>query len=142
MRRISSSGVDVVGDLERRRLGRREDRAAASTSTSISPVGELGVAGCPPRARTTSPATPMQNSRAQLVARARAPRALTSRVEHDLREAVAIAQIDEDAAAVIAAGWHPAEEDDALADVAGAQLRRSRGSASCFARNALMGNGL
>ena len=42
-------------------------------------------------------------------------------LEDDLRDAVAVAQIDEDAAAVIAAGRDPADQDDALADVAGAQ---------------------
>ena len=43
-------------------------------------------------------------------------------LEDDLGDAAAIAQIDEDAAAVIAARGHPAEEDDvALADVGGAQ---------------------
>ena len=33
-------------------------------------------------------------------------------VEHDLRHPLAVAQIDEDAAPVIAVGGHPAEEDD------------------------------
>ena len=46
--------------------------------------------------------------------------------EDHLRDAGAIAKIDEDAAAVIAARGHPAHEDDVLvADVGGAQLRHS-----------------
>ena len=50
-------------------------------------------------------------------------------VEDDLGEAVAVAEVDEHAAAVVATRLHPAEEDDLLADVAGAQVRRSYGSA-------------
>ena len=63
---------------------------------------------------------PMQNSR-RSSRRLRVRRGVGLGLEDDLRDAAAIAQIDEDAAAVIAAGGHPAEEDGALAGVAGAQ---------------------
>ena len=49
------------------------------------------------------------------------------RVEHDLREAVAVAQIDEDAAAVIAVGLDPADQHDVLAGVGGAELAAAMG---------------
>ena len=42
-------------------------------------------------------------------------------LEDDLGETSTIAQIDEDAAAVIAPGGHPSEEDGARAGVAGAK---------------------
>ena len=44
-----------------------------------------------------------------------------ARLEHDLGEAAAVAQIDEHAAAVIAAGGDPAEQHDLLPDVGRAQ---------------------
>ena len=63
---------------------------------------------------------PMQNSPRSSPASACAVGAGVGLEDH-LGDAAAIAQIDEHAAAVIAAGVHPAEEDDALAGVAGAQ---------------------
>src|SRR5262249_44101300 len=48
-------------------------------------------------------------------------------LEDDLGEAVAVAKVDEDQPAVIAAGVHPAVEDDGLPDVGGAPLAASMG---------------
>src|SRR5262249_31394152 len=42
-------------------------------------------------------------------------------IEHQLRDALAVAEVDEHAAAVIAVRLHPTGQDDVLADVAGAQ---------------------
>ena len=49
-------------------------------------------------------------------------------VEHDLRDAVAVAQIDERDRAVVAAIGHPAEQHDLLADVGGAERAAAMGS--------------
>ncbi len=49
-------------------------------------------------------------------------------IEDDLGEAVAVAEVDEDAAAVIAAVLDPAEEDDLLADVPGGELATGMGA--------------
>ena len=70
---------------------------------------------------------PMHHSRAQLAARPSCAASSNARIEHELGHAVAVAQVDEHAPAVIAVGLHPAGQDDLLADVAGAQLRRSYG---------------
>ena len=48
-------------------------------------------------------------------------------VEDDLGQAVAVAQIDEDHAAMIAAAMHPAHQQHGLALVGGAQVRRRYG---------------
>ena len=55
-------------------------------------------------------------------ARGRSPCPESSGIEDDLRDALAVAQVDEDAAAVIAVARDPAEEDDLLALVRRAQL--------------------
>ena len=49
-------------------------------------------------------------------------------VEDHLGHAVAVAQIDEDAAAEVTTVGYPAEEDDFLADVAGAELAAVMGA--------------
>ena len=81
----------------------RSRRSAASGSRS------------PPR-EITLPSTPMQNSGRSSPARVCAS-ALSSGPNTTWRDAVAVAQVDEDAAAVIAPAVHPAEEDDVRADV-------------------------
>ena len=50
------------------------------------------------------------------------PRVGTLRLEDDLSQTIAIAQVDEDQAAVVATGIDPAVEDDLLADVVSGQL--------------------
>ena len=49
-------------------------------------------------------------------------------IEDDLRDAVAVAQVDEDAAAVVAAARDPAEEHDLFADVGRAQVAAAVGA--------------
>ena len=49
-------------------------------------------------------------------------------LEYHLGDATAIAQVDEHAAAVIAARVNPSEQDDTLAGVAGAQAAAVMGS--------------
>ena len=61
-------------------------------------------------------------------------------VEDELGHAVAVAQIDEHAPAVVAVRLDPTGQDDVLADVAGAQ-RPQLWVRVCVARNALMGRG-
>jgi hypothetical protein len=62
----------------------------------------------------------MQHSRRRVPARAWASG--RCRLEDDLGEALAIAEVDEDGAAMVAAVLDPAEQDDGLADVAGGEL--------------------
>ena len=50
------------------------------------------------------------------------------RVDDDLREAVVVAQVDEEDAAVVAQAEHPAGEADGLARVAGAELVAGMGA--------------
>ena len=50
------------------------------------------------------------------------------RIEDELRDALAVAQVDEDAAAVVAVARDPAEEDDLLAFVCGSELAAVVGS--------------
>ena len=117
--------VDLVLDRERRGLRAVED-GQRSAFTSIAPVFILGFTLAP--RLTTLPRTPMQNSQAQ---RAGELVGLGGEIglEDDLGQALAVAQVDEHRAAVIAPVVHPAEEDDLLADVRGVELRRRCGSA-------------
>ena len=73
----------------------------------------------------------MQNSRAQLAGQG-VGLLVDAGLEHDLGEAAAVAQVDEHAAAVVAAGGHPPEQHDALADVGGAQGAAVVGSFQVF----------
>jgi len=50
------------------------------------------------------------------------------RIEDELGDAVAVAEVDEDAVAVVAIGLDPAGQDDVLADIACAQLAAAMGS--------------
>ena len=103
--------------------------AAASTSSrvariSTSPVGMSGLTVSSER-RTTSPAHRDHPLGAQLVrARVRLGRGL--RVEHDLHEAGAVAQVDEHEAAVVAAPVDPAGDSHLLADAVRRAPRRTR----------------
>ena len=124
MRRSGLAG-GVSSTISNGGVSAREKIVSASALTSISPVARLGFLW-PPRSATT-PATPTQNSlRSSPAERVRL--GAGAGLEHHLGEAAAIAQIDEHAAAVIAARVHPAEQDDALAGVAGAQRAAVMGS--------------
>ena len=91
-----------------------------STTTSTSPVAMLGLMVSAVRS-ATMPSTAITYS-------ARTSSALAVHggvdvlVEDDLGDAVAVAQVDEDHAAQIAAAMHPAHQKDGLAGVGGAQL--------------------
>ena len=52
----------------------------------------------------------------------RSPWPVQLRVEHELRDPLAVAQVDEDAPAVVAVARDPAEEDDLLPLVGRAEL--------------------
>ena len=117
---ISNGGVSLLLKTE-----------SSTTCTSISPVGKLRVlvraAALDDAADADDPLAPQRSREVVRGARAVAV-AAELRVEDELRDAFAIAQIDEDAAAVIAVARHPAEEDDVLAFVCGAELAAVVGS--------------
>ncbi len=107
----------VVRQLEGGRLGDREDRQRVG--------GQLHVAGrqlrvLVPAALADGPRHADTELAAQL-GRLRVRRCAGLGLEDDLGETSAVAQIDEDAPAVIAPGGHPSEEDGARAGVAGAK---------------------
>ncbi len=89
-------------------------------TTSISPVGMLGFSS-PAARRRTLPLTATTNS-------GRAASALAMRVagelliEHDLGDAGAVAEVEEDEVAVVAAAVDPAHEDDVFAGLFGAEI--------------------
>ena len=64
----------------------------------------------------TRPVTAMQNSLRSVSAVGEGRRAV--RIADDLHQAFAVAQVDEDDAAVVAAAMHPARQRDGLAEVA------------------------
>ena len=112
-------GVEVVLDLERRGVGLVEDRELDRV--------DLDLAGRQARVHVRAAA---QNDAADaddpLGPQACAvscdvfgeiPVSRELRVEDDLRDALAVAQIDEDAAAVVAVARYPPEKDDFLAGV-------------------------
>ena len=111
------AGVGVVGDLERRRLRAREDRQRVGLDLDVAgrEVGVLVAAALDDDARDADAELAAQ------LAGQRVGLGAGRRLEDDLGEAAAIAQVDEHAAAVVAAGGNPAEQDDALAGVAAAQ---------------------
>ena len=100
----------------------REKIVSASAFTSISPVGEVGVLVA---AALDDDARDADAEFAAQLAGQPVGLGVGPRFEHHLGEAAAIAQVDEHAAAVVAARRHPAEQDRALAGVAPAQRRRS-----------------
>ena len=89
------------------------------TETSISPVARL-VFTVPGGRRSTVPSTARTNSTrirpADLVGRG-----VDGGVEHELRQPVAVPEVHEDEAAVIAAPGRPPHQGDRPAGVAGAQ---------------------
>ena len=90
--------------------------SSAVARSSISPVASLGLAIPSGRAATT-PVTWTTYSARSVLAGLDHVRRRVGRVEHDLRHAVAVAEVDEQAAAVVAVGVDPAAEGDDLADV-------------------------
>jgi hypothetical protein len=111
------AGGGVVDDLERGRLRAREDRQRVRLQLDFAgrEVGVLVAAALDDDARDAD-----AKFAAQLAGQA-VGLGVGPRFEHHLGEATAIAEVDEDAAAVVAARRDPAEQDRALAGVAPAQ---------------------
>ena len=106
---------------------------SSTTWTSISPVGELAGSCSPPRlfddaADADDPLAAQRPARASCAFAGASPWPGELGVEDDLRDALAVAQVDEDAAAVVAVARDPAEEDDLLALVGRAELAAVVGS--------------
>ena len=123
MRRSSSLVSIVVLDRERRRLGLGEhlDRFDADLDLA---GRELVVDHVAARADLAGDAdAPL----AAQVARDIVGRLVEGLVEDELRDAVAVAQVDEHAAAVIAVRLDPPGQDDLLADIASAELAAAMG---------------
>ena len=119
------AGVGVVADRERRRLGAREDVQPGRLDLDLA-GRQLGVDVV--AARDDAAGDADAELGAQLAGE-RVRLGVDVGAEDDLGDAAAIAQIDEDAAAVIAARGDPAHEDDlAVADVGGAQVAATVGA--------------
>ncbi len=107
----------VVVQLERRRDRRVQDLDFLAEHFDFA-RSQLGVGG----ARRTL-AHQAGHADAELVAQAlRGREGGVVRIEHDLRQARAVAQVDEDDPAVVAAAVHPAVQGDGLAEMVTANL--------------------
>ena len=91
------------------------------TRSSISPVASFGFA-MPAGRSATLPVTWITYSARSVLLSFDDRGRRVGRIEDDLRHAVAVAQVDEQAAAVVAVAVDPAAERDRLADVFGAQF--------------------
>ena len=116
--RRTDSPASVSSVISKGGVSAREKMVSASAFTSISPVGRFGFLW-PPRSCDHAGDADAELA-AQLAGQGVRAR-VDVRLEDHLREAAAVAQVDEDAAAVIAARGDPTEEHDALAGVGGAQ---------------------
>ena len=109
----------LAGDRHRQFGGGRLDRRLRAATTSISPVGELGVDRLRPRARrlrrsiVTTDSTRSASSSCERLAAGGGD---------DLGQAVMVAQIDEQHAAMVALAVDPARQADGRADIGGAQV--------------------
>ena len=112
-------------DLERRRDRPVEHRRRSVTSTSTSPVASAGLTVPSGRGRTR-PVDLEDPLGAHLLGDDERG-AGDVRVEDELDEAGAVAQVQEDETAVVAAAVHPAGERDGLADLLRGAARRRRG---------------
>jgi hypothetical protein len=127
--------VDLAGvaggvvERERRRLGLREHREAAGHDLDV--AGREPIAALPSGRRRTVPSTSTTHS-FRSACGAKAPRRVG--FDHDLGHALAVAEVEEDEAAEVAAAVDPALQDDGLALVLGAQgaagVRTSHGQSS------------
>ena len=112
-----------VGDRERRRLASFSSRTSDAT-TSTSPVSSFGFTVSALR-RSTVPRTPTTISVRSFLA------SCDQRVvvaDDDLRDAVAIADVEEEDGAHVAHAVDPSEQDGRLADVGGPQRAAGVGS--------------
>ena len=124
------AGVDRVDHLERRGLALVEDRELDDVDLDL-PSGKLRVlvaaAALDDAAHADDPLAPQRSREVVRGARAVAVTA-EIRIEDELRDALAVAEIDEDAAAVIAVARDPTEEHRLLAFVCGSELAAVVGS--------------
>ena len=113
--------VDVLlVELERQRRRAGDDRERVDLQLDLARRHAVGLTVSGARA-TTSPSAWSTNSlRISFASSAASGRTLG--VDHELRDPGAVAQVDEDEAAVVAAARGPARERLARADVLGAQL--------------------
>ena len=114
----------VVRDLEGRRFRAREDGEGVGLHFDLA-GGQVRVLVA---AALDDGAGDADAELSAQLAGERCASAATPGLEDHLGEAASIAKIDEHAAAVVAPGMHPAEEDDALAGVAGAERAAVVGS--------------
>ena len=118
-------GLDTILDLERRGLGAIEHLGVVDEHLDLA-SGELGVHGV-----LTAAAHDAVHEDGPLGAHGlgnlEGVAVGVLRVEVDLRDALAVAQVAENQAAVIAATAHPAGEGDLLAHVLGAKLAAGAG---------------
>ena len=89
-------------------------------SISISPVGILGLMASASRRRTLPTAATTYSGPHLLALGVAVGRQFL--VEHNLRDAGAVAQVEKDEVAVVAAAVDPAHQDHLLAGVGGAQI--------------------
>ena len=100
-------GIVALGvDLERQRLGRRLRATRASATSSTSPVASFGLTVSALRATTRPVTVSTLSSRAPSASREERMLGL----EHDLGDAVVVAQVDEQQLAVVALAVHPARQ--------------------------------
>ena len=111
--------VRLGRDLEWRRLGLRQHRHGLHAKLNVA-RGQVGIGGAlRPRANRSGHAEHEFRPRAA-GGRVRFRRLVA--VDHDLRDAVAVAQVDEDQPALVASTVHPAVERDGLAGVRESQF--------------------
>ena len=91
------------------------------TRSSISPVASFGFA-MPAGRSATLPVTWITYSARSVLLSSMIGGRRIGRIEHDLRHAVAVAQVDEQPAAVVAVAVDPAAEGDFLANMFAAQF--------------------
>ena len=112
----------VLVDRERRRLGRRPGARPRRPTARSRPWRSFGFS-LPSSRRTISPCALRACSGRSCWASAWASRRVLG-VEDELEDARAVAQVDEDQAAVVAAAVDPARHADALAGARGVELAR------------------
>ena len=100
-------------ELERQRLGAVQQLELARQQLHLA-RGQVARSRCPAGRARTVPVTCTTNSLRSRSASAKTGAAV--RVEHDLQQALAVAQVDEDHPAVVAPAVHPAGDRDLLAE--------------------------
>ena len=133
----------MLGDFrvvhrERQHFGHVQHFERLATITSTSPVGILGLFVPAGRWRTL-PVTLTTHSLRSAAALLEQFLRQIGRVEHGLRAAFAVADVNEDEAAEVAAGMDPAGQRDGLPDVRRAQFVAMMRAFHSLTRNAEFG---